>query len=64
MRVLLTLAASVWGCRNDVTESFLTCQSKRGGRQSWKKAAAMAGLELLLLVGTRDDEVKKVCSGA
>ena len=35
-----------------------------GGRRRWKKAAAMAGLELLLLVGTRDGEAKKVCSGA
>ena len=35
-----------------------------GARRSWKKAAAMAGLELLLLVGTRDDKAKKVCSGA
>ena len=62
--MLLMLANGVWGCRKDAMESFLTCQSKQGGRRSWKKAAAMAGLELLLLVGTRDGEAKKVCSGA
>ena len=43
---------------------ILDLSIKMRGPTKLEEGSGMAGLELLLLVGTRDDEVKKVCSGA